>query len=166
MSVKLHLLRSHLEYFPKNCENMRQKQGEHFHQRYLHYGRVLPRLVRCKLSCWQLQVLETECGGCWAEEEVPKKTFHPWIASFVYFSVYYGTTWAFCEYISHKFNIIFLLNSINSYSVLCISNKYLYLKNLIWLKKEFEFGIKNFFKISNHIFDFENIADYCYSHSK
>ena len=62
--------------------------------------RVLPRLMGCKLSCWLLLVLETGCSGCQTLEEVPVKIFHPRIVSFVYFSVYYGTTWAFCEYIS------------------------------------------------------------------
>ena len=51
--------------------------------------------------------------GCWAQEEVPKKTFYQWIASFVYFSVYDGTMWAFCKYIGPKFSIICLIQQEN-----------------------------------------------------
>ena len=35
MSIKLHFLRSHLEYFLKNCEDLILEQGECFHQ-YIH----------------------------------------------------------------------------------------------------------------------------------
>ena len=55
---------------------------------HFHYGRALPRPVGCKLSHWLLLVLETVYGGCQALEEVPEKTVHPWITSFVYFSVF------------------------------------------------------------------------------
>ena len=74
--------------------------------KHLHYGRAQPRLVGCKLSCLLLLVLEMECQ---AWEEVLEKTFHQWIASLAYFSVYPGTMWAFCEYISPKFSIICLI---------------------------------------------------------
>ena len=66
-----------------------------------HYGRTLPRSVGCILAQWLMLVLETGCGGCWTLEEVPKKTFL--VLFFVFFLVYYGTLWAFCEYISPKF---------------------------------------------------------------
>ena len=32
MSVKMHFLRSHLDYFPQNCGDLSEKQGERFHQ--------------------------------------------------------------------------------------------------------------------------------------
>lgn len=32
MSIKLPSLRSHLDYFPKNCGDLSEKQGECFHQ--------------------------------------------------------------------------------------------------------------------------------------
>ena len=32
MSVKIHFLRSHLDYFPDNCGDYSEKQGERFHQ--------------------------------------------------------------------------------------------------------------------------------------
>ena len=32
MSVKLHFLQLHLDYFPKNCVDLSEKQGEHFHE--------------------------------------------------------------------------------------------------------------------------------------
>ena len=32
MSVKLHFLRSHLNYFPKNYEDLSEEQSERFHQ--------------------------------------------------------------------------------------------------------------------------------------
>ena len=31
MSVKLHFLRLHLDYLPKNCEDLSEEQGECFH---------------------------------------------------------------------------------------------------------------------------------------
>ena len=32
MSVKMHFLRSHLDYFPENCGDFREEQDERFHQ--------------------------------------------------------------------------------------------------------------------------------------
>ena len=32
MSVKMHLLRSYLDYFSQNCGDLSEEQGEHFHQ--------------------------------------------------------------------------------------------------------------------------------------
>ena len=49
MSVKLHFLRSHLDYFPKNYKFVSKEQVSAF-TRYSHHGRALPRLVGCKLS--------------------------------------------------------------------------------------------------------------------
>ena len=87
--------------------------GWAFSIRHLHYQWGLPRPVGCKLSCWLPLVLETRCSGRWVEKKVPEKTFHLWIAPFVNFSVYYGTIWTFCEYISTKFRIICLIQQEN-----------------------------------------------------
>ena len=97
MSIKLHFLRSHLNYFPKNSGDLSEKQWA-LSPWHLNYVRALWRLVGCKLSHWLLLVLETGCGGYQAQKEVPEKTFHPRIVSFLYFSVYYGTIRSFCEY--------------------------------------------------------------------
>ena len=32
MSVKMHFLRSHVDYFPQNCGDLSEEQGERFHQ--------------------------------------------------------------------------------------------------------------------------------------
>ena len=32
MSVKMHFLRTHLDYFPQNCGDLSEEQGECFHQ--------------------------------------------------------------------------------------------------------------------------------------
>ena len=32
MSVKMHFLSSHLDYFPENCGDYSEEQGERFHQ--------------------------------------------------------------------------------------------------------------------------------------
>ena len=32
MSLKIHFLHSHLDFFPSNCGNVSDEQGEHFHQ--------------------------------------------------------------------------------------------------------------------------------------
>ena len=87
-----------------------------FSPRHLHYGRALPMSVGCILSCWLLLVLETYCGDC--REKVPEKSFHHWVASFVYFSVYDGIIWTFCEYISLKFSIICLIQQENRVMIL------------------------------------------------
>ena len=68
----------------------------------------------------------------------PWKIFYPWIDSFVYFSVYSGTIWAFSKYISLEFSIICLIQKENQQSyntVQYISSKSLYLKNLFILEK-------------------------------
>ena len=101
ISVKLHFLRSHLDYFPKNCGDLSEEQGECFH----YYGRELPRSVGCKpflrntASAWN--------GMQWLPN--PWKDLSSMKSFFMYFPVYYGTTWAFCEYISPKFSIICLI---------------------------------------------------------
>ena len=88
MLIKLHSLQLHLDYFPKNYGNLSEKQGEHFHQdvriKEQHYQ-----------GQWDVNFLIDYCW-CLKQDVVPakhrrkslKKTFHPWIASFVYFSVY------------------------------------------------------------------------------
>ena len=45
MSIKLHLLRSHLDCFPQNCEDSSEEQGERFHQ--------------------DIRVMEERCQGRW-----------------------------------------------------------------------------------------------------
>ena len=32
MSIKIHFLQSHLDYFPENCRNYSEEQSERFHQ--------------------------------------------------------------------------------------------------------------------------------------
>ena len=32
MSIKMHFLQSHLDYFPENCGDYSEEQGERFHQ--------------------------------------------------------------------------------------------------------------------------------------
>ena len=32
MSIKMHFLNSHLDYFPNNCGDYSEEQGERFHQ--------------------------------------------------------------------------------------------------------------------------------------
>ena len=74
--------------------------------------------------------------------------------------------WSFCEYIGPKFSISSLIQQENksSYNTFVfISNKSLYLKNLIWLEKMsmiFGFSIKKkCLKIIYYIINLENIAD-------
>ena len=80
-----------LRLFFKELWRFEWRAGWALSPRHSHSGRTHPRLVECKLSRWQLLVLETGYGGYQAQEEELEKTFHPWIASFVYFSVYFGT---------------------------------------------------------------------------
>ena len=65
------------------------------------------------ISHWLLLVLETRCSASHEQKELPEKIFHLWVAAFVYFSVYYGGSCAFYEYISSKFSIICLIQQEN-----------------------------------------------------
>ena len=103
MSVKLHFLQSLVNYFPKNYGDLIEKQGECFHQDICICYQGWLEVNFLVDYCWYLKL------DAVAAEEVPEKTFYPWIASFVYFSVYYGTMWAFSEYISPKFSMICLI---------------------------------------------------------
>ena len=107
-----------LGLFPKELWTFAQRAGWALSLSHLHYERTLLRPVGCELSRWLLLVVEMGCGGCQVQEEVFKKTFHQWIASFVYFSVYYGKIWAFCEYISPEFSIICLIQQENRVIIL------------------------------------------------
>ena len=77
MSVKLHFLLSLLDYFPRNWK-FECRAGQVLSLRHSHYGRALPRPVL---------VLKMESGDCQTQEEVSEKTFHPWIANCVFFSL-------------------------------------------------------------------------------
>ena len=44
MSVKLHFLQSHLDFFSKNCGDLHEEQGEHFHQDIRIMEELLPKL--------------------------------------------------------------------------------------------------------------------------
>ena len=75
MSVKLHTLQSHW-LFSKELWRFEWRAPWQLLPRNLHYGRVLAKPMGCKLSHWLLLVIETGCGSCQAQEEVPEKTFH------------------------------------------------------------------------------------------
>ena len=102
-----------LGLFSKELRKFEWRAGWVLSPNHLHYGRVLTGPVEGKLSCWFLLVLETRCGGCRVQEEVPEKIILPWIPSFLYFSVFNGIMWAFCEYISPKFSMICLIQQEN-----------------------------------------------------
>ena len=114
MSIKLHFLQSHLNYFPKNCGDLSKKQGERFHQDIC----IMEERYQ---SRWDGNFLSGYCCWCLKQDAMatehgfffPEMTFHPCIASFVYFSVYSGTVSAFCEYINPKFSIICLIQQEN-----------------------------------------------------
>ena len=72
-----------LGLFSQEVSRVERRAGWALSPRHLHYGRVLPRPMGCKLSCWLLLVLEMVCSGCWAQEKVPEKIFPPRIDSFV-----------------------------------------------------------------------------------
>ena len=76
MSVKLHLLLWQLYHFPKNWRFERGAGGV-LSQRHSHCGKALPRLVRCKLSHWQLLMLVMRCGSYREQEKSLKRLFLP-----------------------------------------------------------------------------------------
>ncbi|CAJ0962494.1 unnamed protein product [Ranitomeya imitator] len=45
MSIKIHYLHSHLDFFPENLGDVSEKQGEHFHQDIKNNGRTVSRPV-------------------------------------------------------------------------------------------------------------------------
>ena len=81
MSVKMHFLRSHLDYFPENCGDFREEQDERFHQD------ISDMEKRYQFSGWLLLVPEEGCGVCSPQTEVPEETIHPWVASLVHYTL-------------------------------------------------------------------------------
>ena len=59
MFVRLHILRSHFDYFANNLWRSEWRAGCALSLRRSHYGTALPRPVGCKRSHWLLLVLET-----------------------------------------------------------------------------------------------------------
>ena len=96
MQIKLHFLCSHLDYFPKNCRDFCEEQGERFHQdirikEESYYGRWDVNLRADHCLCLKWDVVATE--------NIRKflKRSNSCITSLVYFSGYYGTMWVSCE---------------------------------------------------------------------
>ena len=56
MWVKLHFLSLHLDYFPKNCGDLREEQGEHFPQE-------ICIIEECYQGLWNLNFLVDYCWG-------------------------------------------------------------------------------------------------------
>ena len=66
MSVKMHFLHSHLDYFPENCGDLNEEQGELFHQDLHGMEEVFDRL---------LFVSEDGYAVCSAQAEISKRQF-------------------------------------------------------------------------------------------
>jgi hypothetical protein len=56
MSIKMHFLSSHLDYFPNNCGDFSEKQGERFHQDI----RVMEDRYQGR---WDINMLADYCWG-------------------------------------------------------------------------------------------------------
>ena len=56
MSIKMHFLNSHLNYFPDNCGNFSEEQGERFHQDI----RVMKERYQGR---WDASMLADYCGA-------------------------------------------------------------------------------------------------------
>ena len=54
MSIKMHFLHSHLDYFPKNCGNYIEEQGERFHQ-------DISCMEELYQGCWDVNMLSDYC---------------------------------------------------------------------------------------------------------
>ena len=75
MSVELHFLWSHLNYFPKNCGDLNEEQGECFYQDI----RIIEKRYQ---SQWNVNFLDDYCwclkkNAVAAQDEVLEKIFHP-----------------------------------------------------------------------------------------
>ncbi len=66
MTVKLHFLNSHLEYFPDNCGDFSEEQGERFHQDI----RVIEERYQGR---WDINML---ADYCWCLKRDAPKTVH------------------------------------------------------------------------------------------
>ena len=54
MSVKMHFLWSHLNYFPENCGDFSEEQGAHFHQ-------DIGDMEKCYQGQWEVNFLADYC---------------------------------------------------------------------------------------------------------
>ena len=66
MSIKMHFLHSHLEYFPENCGDYSEEQGERFHQDICEMERRYQGKWSISMMadfCWNLQRTMPKDGG-------------------------------------------------------------------------------------------------------
>ena len=57
MSLKIHFLHSHLDFFPQNCDAVRDEHGEHFHQDISSMEKTYQVKRNCAMLadyCWTL----------------------------------------------------------------------------------------------------------------
>ena len=61
MSLNIHFLESHLDFFPENLGEVSDEHGERFLPRYYAYGKVVPRQVDLKYVGRILLDTDGEC---------------------------------------------------------------------------------------------------------
>ena len=54
MSIKMHFLHSHLDYFPENCDDYSEEHGERFHQ-------DISCMEERYQGCWDVNILSDYC---------------------------------------------------------------------------------------------------------
>ena len=54
ISVKMYFFRSHLDYFPENCGDFSEEQGEHFHQDFRGMEKAI-KVDKMADYCWCLK---------------------------------------------------------------------------------------------------------------
>ena len=68
MSVKIHFLHSHLEYFPENLGALSEEQGERFHQ-------AIEIMEKKYQGRWNVHMIADYCW-CLMKDEKNFKPFH------------------------------------------------------------------------------------------
>ena len=66
MSVKMHFIQSHLDYFPQNCGDLSEEQGERFHQ-------DICVMEECYQGWWDVNFL---VDYCWCLKQDLQATQH------------------------------------------------------------------------------------------
>ena len=90
MSICLHFLRLHLDYFPNNCGDLSEDQDECIHHdiRIMEECYQVRRIVNFSADYFWCLKRDAGRGDCKAQNKVHSKTFHKGITSLAYFSIY------------------------------------------------------------------------------
>ena len=64
ITLKIHFLHSHLDYFPRNLGVYAEQERERFHDDLKNDGKTLPRKIECPCDSWMLKRKNRNTGRC------------------------------------------------------------------------------------------------------